>query len=956
MKRAASEEPAEAPPQKRQEGDFFVEVDDDIPTFPANPAKQYPFPLDEFQSKSISILETGDSVMVSAHTSAGKTVVAEYAIAMCLRDGKRVIYTSPIKALSNQKYRDLSQEFEEVGLMTGDVTINPNADCLVMTTEILRSMLYRGNEMLREVGCCIFDEIHYMRDKSRGVVWEETIIMLPDKVQYVFLSATIPNAKEFTSWIEKIHPGQRCRVVHTNLRPTPLQHYMYPSGGDGIYLVVDDVGNFKEQNYAEVTKALGGSPEEKNIDGAKWKKTKAGYNNIFKLIKMIMDKGLAPAIVFSFSKRECESLALQLSKIDMCDESEKRLVTEVFQAAVDSLSEEDKKLPQVEHILPLLKRGIGIHHSGLLPILKEVVEILFQESLVKVLFSTETFSMGLNMPARTVIFTNARKFDGTQTRWLTSGEYIQMSGRAGRRGLDSFGLAITMLSEPVDSEIIKHMTSGRPDPLNSAFRLTFSMILNLLRVEEVNPEYIISRSFYQYQQTQQAPNLEKEVEELEALKAGITIAQEEEIAECVQMEIQHSKLKELIRKKMVQPTFVLNFLQPGRLIWMMEGEDDYDWGVVINFHKQQQIETLKEGNVEKFTVDVLVNCMDSVQQAVSGGKRPRPKPCPPDSVVRGEMKVVPFDLDAIQAVSKLRIFCPDDLKPKEARDGVWGNLNKVKAQFPQGLPQLDPIEEMKINDKEVRKSLRRVEALEQRLTKNIFHNPQSSEVAGRVARYKQKLEIENQINSLKTRIMEYTKNIVMKDELKAMMRALRRLGYTSEDDVIQKKGRVACEVNTADELLLTELIFGGLFNDMDPSKLVALMSCLVNEEPTPPDYQPKPEFRHALRTLFDTAKRVVQVSLESKINIEEEKELQKLSPSLLDATYAWAKGAKFSEVCAMTDAFEGSIIRMMRRLEELLRQLAGASKAVGDESLSQKFLDGIKLIKRDIVFAASLYL
>lgn len=950
MKRTADES-EEAPASKKPEI-----VEEEVFQFPANPAKQFPFQLDEFQSKSIAILETGDSVMVSAHTSAGKTAVAEYAIAMCLRDNKRVIYTSPIKALSNQKYRDLSQEFEEVGLMTGDVTINPNADCLVMTTEILRSMLYRGNEMLREVGCCIFDEIHYMRDKFRGVVWEETIIMLPDKVQYVFLSATIPNAKEFASWVEKIHPGQRCHVVHTNLRPTPLQHYMYPAGGDGIYLVVDDVGNFKDQNFQEVTKALGGVAEQAEQGGSKWKKNKAGYNNIFKLIKMIMDKGLAPAIVFSFSKRECESLALQLSKIDMCDDMEKRLVTEVFQAAVDSLSDEDKKLPQVEHILPLLKRGIGIHHSGLLPILKEVVEILFQESLVKVLFSTETFSMGLNMPARTVVFTSARKFDGTEHRWLTSGEYIQMSGRAGRRGLDSFGLAITMLTEAVDADIVKHMTSGKPDALNSAFRLTFSMILNLLRVEEVNPEYIISRSFYQFQQTQQAPNLEKEVEELEALKANITIPQEDEIAECVQMEQQHAKLKELIRKKMVQPTFILNFLQPGRLIWMKDLEDDFDWGVVINFHKQPADPT-KDSGPDKYTVDVLVNCMDSTQQALlSGGRRSQPKPCPPDSVVRGEMKVVPFELESIQAVSKLRIFCPEDLKPKEARDGVWGNLQKVKAQFPAGLPQLDPIEEMKITDKEVRKALRRVEALEQRLAKSVFHNPESPEIVARVARYKQKLEIENQISGLKTRIMEYTKNIVMKDELKAMMRALRRLGYTSEDDVIQKKGRVACEVNTADELLLTELIFSGIFNDMEPTKLVALMSCLVNEEPTAPDYQPKGEFHQVLRTLFDTAKRVIQVSVESKINIDEEKELQKLSPSLMDATYAWAKGAKFAEVCAMTDAFEGSIIRMMRRLEELLRQLAGASKAVGDESLSQKFLDGIKLIKRDIVFAASLYL
>lgn len=211
-------------------------------------AQEYAFKLDPFQRQAIACLEHGDSVLVSAHTSAGKTVVAEYAIAMALRDHQRVIYTSPIKALSNQKYRDLYEEFSDVGLMTGDVTINPNASCLVMTTEILRSMLYRGSEVLREVAWVIYDEIHYMRDKERGVVWEESIILLPHKVRFVFLSATIPNAKEFAEWVAKIH-HQTCHVVYTSYRPTPLQHYFFPAGGDGLYLVVDDRGRFRQDNF-----------------------------------------------------------------------------------------------------------------------------------------------------------------------------------------------------------------------------------------------------------------------------------------------------------------------------------------------------------------------------------------------------------------------------------------------------------------------------------------------------------------------------------------------------------------------------------------------------------------------------------------------------------------------------------------------------------------------------------
>lgn len=220
-----------------------------------NSARTFPFTLDPFQAVSIACIERNESVLVSAHTSAGKTVVAEYAIAQSLRDKQRVIYTSPIKALSNQKFREFRAEFGDVGLMTGDVTINPEASCLVMTTEILRSMLYRGSEIMREVSWVIFDEIHYMRDPERGVVWEEVIILLPDNVHYVFLSATIPNAMQFAEWICDTH-SQPCHVVYTNFRPTPLQHYLFPAGGEGIHLVLDEKGVFREENFQKAMGSL----------------------------------------------------------------------------------------------------------------------------------------------------------------------------------------------------------------------------------------------------------------------------------------------------------------------------------------------------------------------------------------------------------------------------------------------------------------------------------------------------------------------------------------------------------------------------------------------------------------------------------------------------------------------------------------------------------------------------
>jgi ATP-dependent RNA helicase DOB1 len=380
------------------------------------PAKIYPFPLDPFQQRAISYIDVEESVLVAAHTSAGKTAVAEYAIALSLQKNQRVIYTSPIKALSNQKFRDLQEEFSDVGLMTGDVTINGEAAILVMTTEILRSMLYRGSAIIREVAWVIFDEVHYMRDTERGVVWEESIILLPHSVKFVFLSATIPNANQFADWIAHIH-HQPCHVIYTNYRPTPLQHYIFPQGGDGLHLVVDEKGKFREKNFETAMASLQSSGTvdaaideqmansgngKKRMRGVKGKpnhmagggqKKKGGpLADLFRIVSLIMERNLNPVIIFSFSKKDCEKYALALHDEDYTDDVEKDLIGQVYKNAMESLAADDRQLPQVEALLPLLQRGIGIHHGGLLPILKEVVEILFSEGLIKALFATETFS------------------------------------------------------------------------------------------------------------------------------------------------------------------------------------------------------------------------------------------------------------------------------------------------------------------------------------------------------------------------------------------------------------------------------------------------------------------------------------------------------------------------------------------------------------------------------------
>jgi ATP-dependent RNA helicase DOB1 len=372
----------------------------DNPVFNGDMAKTYPFKLDPFQSVSVACLERKESILVSAHTSAGKTAVAEYAIAMAFRDKQRVIYTSPLKALSNQKYRELQHEFKDVGLMTGDVTLSPNASCLVMTTEILRAMLYRGSEVLKEVAWVIFDEIHYMKDRERGVVWEESIIFLPPAIKMVFLSATMSNATEFAEWICYLHK-QPCHVVYTDFRPTPLQHYAFPMGGGGLYLVVDDNEQFREDSFVKMQDTF---PKPKSNDGKKSANGKSGGrgakggggpgdSDVYKIVKMIMERKFEPVIIFSFSRRECEQHALSMSKLDFNTDEEKEVVEQVFNNAMQCLNEEDRSLPAIELMLPLLQRGIAVHHSGLLPVIKELVELLFQEGLVKALFATETVNV-----------------------------------------------------------------------------------------------------------------------------------------------------------------------------------------------------------------------------------------------------------------------------------------------------------------------------------------------------------------------------------------------------------------------------------------------------------------------------------------------------------------------------------------------------------------------------------
>ncbi|XP_076875880.1 exosome RNA helicase MTR4 isoform X2 [Brachyhypopomus gauderio] len=915
-------------------------------------AKEYPFILDPFQREAILCIDNNQSVLVSAHTSAGKTVCAEYAIALALRGKQRVIFTSPIKALSNQKYREMYEEFQDVGLMTGDVTINPSASCLVMTTEILRSMLYRGSEVMREVAWVVFDEIHYMRDSERGVVWEETIILLPDNVHYVFLSATIPNARQFAEWICHLH-AQPCHVVYTDYRPTPLQHYIFPAGGDGLHLVVDENGEFREDNFNTAMQVLRDAGDQGGAGGGKWdpkgrRGGTKGPSNVFKIVKMIMERNFQPVIIFSFSKKECEAYALQVAKLDFNTDEEKKLVEEVFNNAIDCLSDEDKKLPQVEHVLPLLKRGIGIHHGGLLPILKETTEILFSEGLLKALFATETFAMGINMPARTVLFTSARKFDGKDFRWISSGEYIQMSGRAGRRGMDERGIVIFMVDEKMSPAVGKQLIKGSADPLNSAFHLTYNMVLNLLRVEEINPEYMLEKSFYQFQHYRAVPGVLEKMKNLEDKYNAIEIPNEESVVTYYKIRQQLAKLAKEIEDYVHKPKYCLPFLQPGRLVKVKKEKLDFGWGVVVNFSKKSNVKTGSSDLDPLYVVEVLLHCSkDSVKNAATEAA----KPIAPGE--RGEMQVVPVLLNLLTSISSVRLYIPKDLRPYDNRQSMLKSIQEVQKRFPDGLPLLDPVDDMGIKDPGLKKVIQKVEAFEHRMYTHPLHTDPNLETVYTLC--EKKALIATDIKVVK-RDLRRARTVLQMDELKCRKRVLRRLGFATASDVIEMKGRVACEISSGDELLLTEMIFNGIFNDLTSEQATALLSCFVFQENANEMPKLTEQLAGPLRQMQECAKRIGKVSAEAKLDVDEDAYLNQFRPHLMDVVYTWANGASFSQICKMTDVFEGSIIRCMRRLEELLRQMCQAAKAIGNTELENKFALGITKIKRDIVFAASLYL
>ena len=1066
-------------------------------------AKHYPFELDIFQKEAILHMEAGHSVFVAAHTSAGKTVAAEYAFALASKHCTRAVYTSPIKTISNQKFRDFTGQFE-VGLLTGDVSIKPDSSCLIMTTEILRSMLYKGADIIRDIEWVIFDEVHYVNDIERGVVWEEVIIMLPEHVNLVLLSATVPNVMEFADWVGRT----KRKVVHvtgTMKRPVPLEHSIYYGGK--LFTVctaeVYDPRGFRQareahtkknstpQTKAEAKAALptgrgdggggrrggaagsgrggssrGGGGQKRSGapggGGGGGMQLRGERSQWGELIAHLKKQELLPMVAFCFSKKRCDALADSLSSFDMTTASEKSEIHVFCDRALARLKGTDRELPQVLSVREMLKRGLGVHHAGLLPIVKEVVEMLFCRGVIKVLFSTETFAMGVNAPARSVVFQALRKHDGKQFRTLLPGEYTQMAGRAGRRGLDPVGTVIIAAWDDLPEETdIRRLLTGAATKLESQFRLTYSMILNLLRVEDLKVEDMLKRSFAEFHSQRAAPEvqaaLQKGQDALRRLRArpwpasplGTT---REEVEEYASVAIAGEALGQEVQESVITSRGASGALVNGRVVLVIRRTTGVtELGVVLDPSSEIGFGGSGGGGGKKKGGGVSLSLSSSfpgsdsmpgsnnggsASDGSSGGRKRivlslfRPSPLddqvakeggsgsfsnganlPASSSSTGGMRLMKKDDDdlflgmkalggkgkggggggggfrgaaakpplplphrgAVGGSEYLLAEVPSSdiigickVKIRVEAEGVVVGDNAALAAAINALtqvqenaageggtpPLMDPISDLKINSLEIAGAVRERQRLLTYLATLPPHRDPFLPEMMAVIRSEQMLT--RRLSNLAKQSGDA--GLAQLPEFHQRVAVLQQMGYLDSDRTVTMKGRVACEINSGDELVATELIFGGVLTELTPEEAVSLLSALVFQEKSDSDPELPARLVAARNEAAALAYSAGIVQKEAGLDIvPEDFVLSTLKFGLMEVVYEWANGTPFSEICGLTDVMEGSIVRAIVRLDETCREFRDAARVMGNTALYQQMEAASACIKRDIVFAASLY-
>ncbi|KAM7256254.1 hypothetical protein ACFE04_011995 [Oxalis oulophora] len=983
-------------------------------------ALEFPFELDKFQKEAIYYLERGDSVFVAAHTSAGKTVVAEYAFALASKHCTRAVYTAPIKTISNQKYRDFCGKFD-VGLLTGDISLRPEASCLIMTTEILRSMLYRGADIIRDIEWVIFDEVHYVNDVERGVVWEEVIIMLPRHINVVLLSATVPNTVEFADWIGRTKQKQ-IHVTGTTKRPVPLEHCLFYYGE--FYKVCENEiflpqgwkaakDHYKKKNSTSLTGGISSGTALKrenhnhgkqnkhsgpqNSGGGGGYQTNGGGQNNWRrppegpiwllLINKLKKNSLLPVVIFCFSKNRCDKSADVIQGIDLTTNSEKSQIRLFCDKAFSRLKGSDRTLPQIVRVQSLLHRGIGVHHAGLLPIVKEVVEMLFCRGVIKVLFSTETFAMGVNAPARTVVFDTLRKFDGREFRQLLPGEYTQMAGRAGRRGLDNIGTVLVMCRDEIPEERdLKHVTVGSATRLESQFRLTYIMIMHLLRVEELKVEDMLKRSFAEFHAQKKLPEKQQQLLMLKLSQPAKTIEcikGEPAIEEYYEMYAEAEKYSNSVLEAVMQSPVAQQFLTPGRVVVVKSPTaQDHLLGVVVKApsasNKQHIVLVLRPD----LPAQTSSNLNDKKGADFSKGQVLVPKSkrvAEDDYYISGtsrkgsgviNIKLPHFGTASgmsyeVREVDYKEFLCICNKKIKidqvglleQGSSGAFSQtvqlLSSSKSDGNKYPPALDPVKELKLKDMDLVESYYKGTKLLQKMAENKCHGCIKFEEHIKLA--KEIKMHDEEVDKLKYQMSDEA--LQQMPAFQGRIDVLKEIGCIDADLVVQIKGRVACEMNSGEELISAECLFENQLDELEPEEAVALMSAFVFQQRKTSEPSLTPKLAKATNRLYNTAIRLGELQAHFKLQISPQEYAQEnLKFGLVEVVYEWAKGTPFADICQLTDVPEGMIVRTIVRLDETCREFRNAAAIMGNSALYKKMEFASNAIKRDIVFAASLYI
>jgi len=923
------------------------------------------FELDEFQRQACKSLQQGRGVLVAAPTGAGKTIVGEFAIYLALQRGLKAFYTTPIKALSNQKYSELADKYgpKNVGLLTGDTSINGDAPVVVMTTEVLRNMLYADSDTLDDLGYVVMDEVHYLADRFRGAVWEEVIIHLPSEVQVASLSATVSNAEEFGAWLDTVRG--HTDVIVSEHRPVPLwQHVMVgreivdlfagettfdeiaPEGESDPAATASMVSAALERGF-EVNPDLlamartesqmnsrarfghGGRSQrrQQNQRGGDNRGAQGGQQGAVRkasrpqVIASLDKQDLLPSITFIFSRAGCDAAVAQCvsAGLWLTTEREQRVIARRVDEAAQDIPPDDLDVLGFWNWRDGLLRGLAAHHAGMLPTFKEVVEKLFAEGLVKAVFATETLALGVNMPARSVVLEKLDKFNGEAHVGITAGEYTQLTGRAGRRGIDVEGHAVVLWQPGTDPTAVAGLASRRTYPLNSSFRPTYNMSINLLaQFGRPRAREILESSFAQFQADRSVVGLAKQVRSREESLAGYQKSMTCHLGDFTEYSRLRRELSDTENAASRSTSRARKSITEDSLSRLLPGD----------------VVDVPSGRAPGYAV---------VLGSDHNSREPRPAVLTLDNQLR---RIGLQDLEGpITPVTRVRIPKSFDAKlPKSRKDlasSVRNAIRENRPPSPASTRNTDFGRAAALPDQE-----KRIAELRLALRSHPCHGCSEREDHARWSErwWKLRRETDGLIREIQGRTNTIAKTFDRVCDL------LSSYGYleTSESGkvTINADGQKLRRIYGEKDLLISQSLRQGAFGDLDAAEVAALASVLV--------YQAKREER-GLRP------RMPSVSLETAVDIvvrewsilEDAEEENKLPLTgepelgLIWPIFKWAKGRHLQEVLSGTDLAAGDFVRWVKQVIDLLDQLA---KIPGlDPRLSRLCSEAIVLVRRGVV-------